>query len=165
MAKRQPFAMETVMSTPDKIKLMREAKAAGYHVHLEYITTQSPAINLDRIRNRVLDRGHNVPEGKTLARYDRSMKLLPKAIKTADTARIYNNSLERPLLIAEKTTNQGVLIYPQEPPSRWDEQKIMKLIGIEDAIIILRPEEAEGNTIETVFPDPAKKRRSKKIKS
>ena len=136
IAKRQSFAMETVMSTPEKIELMGEAKAVGYHVHLEYVTTESPTINLGRIHNRVLDGGHNVPEEKTLSRYNRSMKLLPEAIKAVDTARVYNNSLKNPLLIAEKTRNHAILIYPQPPPSRWNVRKIMTLIGAEDALII-----------------------------
>ena len=55
------FAMETVMSTPDKIEFMREAKEKGYWVHLEYITTQDPDLNVLRVHDRALDGGHGVP--------------------------------------------------------------------------------------------------------
>ena len=149
IANGQSFAMETVMSTPEKIDFMREAKRQGYHIHLEYVTTQSPTINLDRIHNRVLDGGHDVPEEKTLSRYDRSITLLPEAMETADTARVYNNSFENPLLIAEKTENHQILVYPQPSPSRWNAEKIMKLIGTEtadDHSCRLREQECHCNT-------------------
>ena len=90
------FVMETVMSTPSKLDFMKEAKARGYRVHLEYITTQNHRINLDRVRSRVQKGGHDVPEEKITARYKRSMDLLPEALKITDTARVYNNSFEVP---------------------------------------------------------------------
>jgi predicted ABC-type ATPase len=157
ISKKQSFAMETVMSTPEKIELMREAKREKYHVHLEYVTTQSPTINLDRIHNRVLDGGHDVPEEKTLSRYDRSIQLLPEAMKTADTARVYNNSFEHPLLIAEKTKNYEILIYPQPFPSRWNAQKIMKLIGTEKATIISPDLRKKSTTITDISSSRTKK--------
>lgn len=164
IAKRQSFAMETVMSTPEKIDLMRIARQQGYHVHLEYITTESPVINLDRIRNRVVDGGHDVPEEKTVSRYDRTMSLLPKAIKTADTARVYNNSFENPVLIAEKARDQKILIYPQPTPSRWNTEKIIRLLGTEDVVIVTADLEKKGATITPLSSTPTRKQRSSKTR-
>jgi predicted ABC-type ATPase len=124
------FVMETVLSTPEKLNLMREAKAAGYHVRLVYITTQSSYINVDRVSARVREGGHDVPVDKTISRYDKSMGLVAEAAKIADTAVIYNNSFENPVLIAEKTLAKGWSIYPQKPPSSWTEQKISNLLKL-----------------------------------
>jgi predicted ABC-type ATPase len=129
LARGLSFVVETVMSTENKIDFLREAKLAGYHVHLEYLTTQDPDINVARVRNRMLAGGHDVPAGKVAARYHRSMSLLKEAIGIVDTARIYNNSLERPILIAEKTRDQRVTLYPQPPPSAWKEERIKELVG------------------------------------
>ena len=74
--------------------------------------------------------GHHVPPEKTSLRYDRSMTLLAEALKVADVASIYNNSFERLLLIAEKTKEGQLVIYPQEPPSIWDIAHIRKLAGL-----------------------------------
>ncbi|WP_376748878.1 hypothetical protein [Anaerospora hongkongensis] len=41
------------MSTPAKIDFMREAKVNGYYVHLIYVTTQDPEINVGRVLDRV----------------------------------------------------------------------------------------------------------------
>lgn len=131
------FAMETVMATLDKIEFMREAHDKAYRVHLEYITTQDPDINVLRVHDRVLDGGHDVPEEKIKSRYDRSMKLLPKAMEIADSATIYNNSFDDPIVIAEKTVAAGIVIYPRQPPSRWNEQEILKLLGIKSALVVI----------------------------
>lgn len=126
----QSFVMETVFSTHEKIDFMHAAKAHGYHVHLVYVTTQSSNINVDRVSARVREGGHNVPVDKTISRYGKSMKLLAEAAHIADTARIFNNSFENPVIIAEKTLNKGWSIYPQKPPSLWTEQKINNLLQL-----------------------------------
>ena len=77
------------------------------------------------------------PDDKILSRYERSMKLLPKAVEIADSATIYNNSFDEPIVIAEKTTAAGIVIYPRQPPSRWNEREILKLLGIKDAVVVM----------------------------
>jgi predicted ABC-type ATPase len=129
LAKGLSFVVETVMSTRNKIDFLREAKSAGYHVHLEYLTTQDPDINVARVRNRVLAGGHDVPTEKVVARYHRSMSLLKEAVEIVDTARIYDNSFERPVLIVEKTRDQRIIAYTQPPPSAWSEERIFELVG------------------------------------
>jgi predicted ABC-type ATPase len=129
LSKHLSFVMETVMSTYDKVEFLREAKSAGYHVHLEYLTTQDPEINAARVSTRVEAGGHEVPTEKVLSRYARSMDLLREAIAAIDTARVYNNSFDRPVLIAEKTRDGRIVAYPQPPPSIWSEERILLLIG------------------------------------
>ena len=109
---------------------MREARANGYHVRLVYITTQSSYINVDRVSARVREGGHDVPVDKTISRYDKSMGLVAEAAKIADSAVIYNNSFENPVLIAEKSLEKVWSIYPQKPPSSWTEQKINNLLKL-----------------------------------
>lgn len=130
MARRVSFATETVMSTAEKIAFLKSAKRAGYEIALLYITTQSRNINIKRIQTRVRMGGHDVPPDKTSSRYDRSMTFLAEALKIVNVATIYNNSFEHPLLIAEKTRDGQLVIYPQEPPSIWGVERIRKLVGL-----------------------------------
>lgn len=130
------FATETVMSTPAKIELMREAKAKGYHVHLIYVTTQDPQINIERVCDRVAKGGHNVLPEKTAMRYERAMRLLPAAIQAADTAKILNNSFENPICIMKKEHDK-IQVYPRNPPdirSKWTFEKL-QLIAAQVATI------------------------------
>lgn len=104
---KQSFIMETVLSTREKIDFMIKAKAHGYHVRLMYITTQSSSINVDRVHNRVSKGGHSVPVDKTVSRYEKSMNLVAEAANIADSAFIFNNSFENPVIIAEKNPEKG----------------------------------------------------------
>jgi predicted ABC-type ATPase len=136
------FVMETVLSTPAKVDLMRDAKGNGYHIHLEFITTQHPAINVARVRNRVLAGGHDVPEEKIVSRYERSMKLLPEAALIADDALIYDNSSTEPVCIAEKSSDGRWSIFPQTSPGYWNEQRIKALLVIDDAQVVRSTEDS-----------------------
>lgn len=49
-AKRN-FSLETVFSHPNKLELMKRAKAMGYKVYLYFISTEDPAINVQRVKD------------------------------------------------------------------------------------------------------------------
>lgn len=66
----------------------------GYRTYLYYIATDDPEINVSRVRYRVGQGGHAVPEDKIVARYHRSLELLMDAIRHTDRAYIFNNSGE-----------------------------------------------------------------------
>jgi len=129
----ESFTFETVMSMPDKIDLLKEAKSRNYEIHFYYITTQNPAINIDRVQERYEKGGHFVPPEKVTERYERSMKLLPKALRIVDYAEIYNNSFENPKLIIEKSKERGIEVHPQGPPSIWTKEKLENFIGISNS--------------------------------
>jgi predicted ABC-type ATPase len=86
------FSFETVMSSPDKIELLKIAQKNGYRTYLYYIATQDPIINISRVKNRVKLGGHNVPEDKIVSRYYKSLKLLKDAIKYSNRVYIFDNS-------------------------------------------------------------------------
>ena len=88
----QPFAFETVLSTPGKLALFDAARDRGFSVNLLFITTADAAINLERVRIRVARGGHPVPADKIAERYERAMRLLPSAIQRSDYAEIFDNS-------------------------------------------------------------------------
>lgn len=127
---RQSFVMETVLSARDKIEFMQAAKEKGYEIHLVYATIRDPSINIDRVSNRILKGGHDVPVDKIISRYGRSMELVSEAAKIADTARIYNNSFEKPVLIAEKSMEHGWEVY-QQASSLWTEKNTRNLLKID----------------------------------
>jgi predicted ABC-type ATPase len=86
------FSFETVMSNPDKVELLKRAQACGYRTYLYYIATDDPAINISRVRLRVAQGGHDVPEDKIRSRYVRSLDLLWNAIRYSSRAYIFDNS-------------------------------------------------------------------------
>lgn len=86
------YCWEMVMSHPSHIDHLRDARAAGYETRLIYVATEHPRISVDRVRQRVALGGHDVPTDRIIARYERSIALLPAAIDACDTALIYDNS-------------------------------------------------------------------------
>lgn len=92
LAQKVSFTFETVMSSPDKVDLLRKAQSLSYRTYLYYIATDDPEINISRVRNRVALGGHAVPEDKIASRYKRSLDLLMEAIRHTDRAYIFNNS-------------------------------------------------------------------------
>jgi predicted ABC-type ATPase len=131
LQKKESFVTETVLSHPSKIEFLRRAKVSGYQIDLVYVTTQDPFINIGRVKTRVQTGGHDVPENKTLNRYERSMQLLPQALSVADTAVIYDNSFGYPVVLVQKTFESGTVIHGQQPPSEWSAERVKTLLGTE----------------------------------
>jgi predicted ABC-type ATPase len=94
LAAKISFTLETVMSAPDKVALLEQAQRLGYRTYLYYIATDDPEINISRVRNRVQQGGHAVPEDKIVSRYERSLNLLMPAIAHTNRAYIFDNSTQ-----------------------------------------------------------------------
>jgi predicted ABC-type ATPase len=112
LSERRSFSFETVMSHPSKIDEMRAAKAAGYHVTFIGVALQDPQLNVQRVALRVSEGGHDVPTDRIVARYARTLALMPQAICIADRTLVFDNSDSQlgPMLAltAERRPNASV---------------------------------------------------------
>ena len=106
--KTESFAFETVMSHPSKLALLERAKNAGFEITLVFISTIHPKYNVGRVRQRVVEGGHDVPTDKIVARYYRSHSFLPKAAEIAQRTYIFDNTITPQLgpVIAEGEIKQ-----------------------------------------------------------
>ena len=68
------LSFETVMSHPSKIEFLRLARAANYRIYLDFVATETVAINLSQIQTRVHLGEHAVPTVKVTQRYARSLR-------------------------------------------------------------------------------------------
>ena len=66
-----------------------------------FICTESPEINVERVRNRVAKGGHPVPEAKIVSRYYNSLSLLREAINHTHRTYLFDNTGREGKLIAE----------------------------------------------------------------
>ena len=121
----EPFAFETVLSTPGKLALFDEARDKGFSVNLLFVTTADASINLERVQIRVAKGGHPVPADKIAERYERAMQLLPSAIQKSDYAEVYDNSSNEhgPKLIAMK---QGQHLEYDDTDMPWVTERLAK---------------------------------------
>ena len=75
---RQSFIFETTLSSNQSLRMMRAAKAPGFKVGLYYVALDSVETNVERVRQRVLKGGHDIPEENIRRRHDGSFEKLTK---------------------------------------------------------------------------------------
>lgn len=124
ISQKESFAFETVMSHPSKLKLLEQAKEAGYQVELVFVATSDPELNVNRVKQRAAEGGHDVPENKVRSRYHRSIELLPAAAEIATRTFVYDNT-ETARQKAE-IENNTVTFQAEDSPS-WVQNTVNKL--------------------------------------
>ena len=93
------FGFESTLSGIGHIKLLANAKARGYQIHLYYLWMPSVVMLPSRIRHRVLAGGHDVPTPDVLRRYARSIENLRRYAGLADILRVFDASGQKLELI------------------------------------------------------------------
>jgi predicted ABC-type ATPase len=111
---RQSFLVETTLSGNTYLRMMREAKGLGYTVILMFVGTTNVEINIERVKQRVSNGGHDVSEEDQRRRYPRSMANMRKAYEIADEAVLWDNSSKGHVRLAAKDEN-GLVIYQSLP--------------------------------------------------
>lgn len=124
---QQSFTFETVMSSPDKVQVLKQAQQRGYRTYLYFVATDSPLINISRVKHRVKMGGHNVPTQKIEERYYRSLDLLWEAIQYTHRAYIFDNSGSELLWLAEIIDAKSLEIKIDKTPS-WFQTYILDKI-------------------------------------
>ena len=69
LERREDFAVETTLATRSLIKIVREAQGMGYEVTVLYFWLNSPEMAIQRVHDRVLTGGHNIPDPVVRRRY------------------------------------------------------------------------------------------------
>ena len=119
------FTFESVLSTDRNLKLLQKAKEQGYEIHAVFVLTNTPYINVERVKYRVKAGGHDVPEEKIISRYERSLRNLSRLVRIADHTRVIDNSGDKPHLICE-VLKQQITIW--ETP-QWSKKSILRLLS------------------------------------
>ena len=88
------LAFETVLSSPDKVEFVLRAVQAGFFVRLFFVGTRDATINAARIARRVMEGGHEVPIGKIISRYGKSIANCAQLASVVDRLYVYDNSVD-----------------------------------------------------------------------
>ena len=110
---------ETVLSAPDKISFVQQAKQKGYFIRLFFIGTDNPQINTMRVAYRVMKGGHDVPISKIISRYYKSIANCERLASIVDRLYLYDNSIHDvfPQLLFRAT--DGKLTKQYGPVHDW----------------------------------------------
>ena len=113
-AQRVDFAFETTLATRSYVSLVRKAQDAGYKVTLLFIWIDSPTTAVQRVAERVVKGGHNIPSEVIERRYHRGLfNLINLYIPICDTWMVVNNEGVTPEPIAEGRLNSENIIINQ----------------------------------------------------
>lgn len=131
LRRRRTFTFETVLSHTSKVDFLIKAKQAGFRNYLYFICTVDPAINVDRVRQRVLAGGHSVPEDKIVKRYSESLENLSKAIPYCHRVFLFDNSTEERSIdpVAEIDSKARLTLRTSFMPWWVDDYVLKKLYG------------------------------------
>ncbi len=127
IAARTSFATETVFSHPSKLDLVRQARAAGYLVTLHVLIVPED-LAVARVVSRVAMGGHDVPEVKVRARFQRLWPLVADAIAVVDAALVYDNSRLKPAFRLVATFDHGSIVGRSDWPS-WAPESLLEIGG------------------------------------
>ncbi len=120
----ESFTFETVLSTERNLLLLERAKENGFFIRCIYVLTANPAININRIKTRVANGGHSVPDEKVISRYYKALDLIPRLVGVCDVCHIYDNT-NLPVRIFKKRKDK-VFFWES---SEWSIEAVEKLTG------------------------------------
>jgi predicted ABC-type ATPase len=102
-AQKKDFAFETTMASRSFYHLLERYKQEGYRISLIFFWLQSSELAIERVRDRVQNGGHNIPDNIVLRRYSRSIKnFMDLYLPIANDWMVFDNSFTHPVKIAEK---------------------------------------------------------------
>ena len=101
IADKVGFTWETTMSGRSAAVWLREAKAAGFTVKCYFLWVRDVAITLNRIRFRVSEGGHNIPDDVAKRRFLKTLQNFFQVYRPLfDSWKLYENDLGAPRLLA-----------------------------------------------------------------
>jgi predicted ABC-type ATPase len=100
--RNESFAFETTLSGKGYIKKIRDWKAQQYEVIIYYLKVPTVGFAIERVKLRVSQGGHNVPEHDIIRRFERSWINFKQLYKTlADSWIVFDTSGYQPVILDE----------------------------------------------------------------
>jgi len=112
--RREDFSFETTLSGRSFLNLIRRLRTSRYKVHFFFLWIPTVDLALTRVRGRVLQGGHNVPEDIIRRRFDRSIRnFLANYRRLGDSWMWFDNSGATPAVIAFEKEGKLSIIEPE----------------------------------------------------
>ena len=117
----ETFALESTLSGVTYIRSLRQARESGYEIELHYIWLATPEQAIARVRRRVREGGHNVPESDIRRRFSRSLVHLVRDYLPLATRWMLWDNRQLPTKLLASLLSHGIndvaSIVRYEPPS------------------------------------------------
>ena len=109
------FSFETTLASRTLVNIIARCKKEGYYVNLFFFWLEDYKMALDRVKSRVKEGGHNIPEDVIQRRHHRGIKnLIEIYIPICDYWMILDHTHLKSEFICEGETDQKITIYSEE---------------------------------------------------
>ena len=98
----EPFGFESTWSGASRPAIVRDAANRGYETRAIFLGTADPRINIERVRRRVLEGGHHVPEHEIRRRWTRAFENLLETWDVFERIDVLDSSTENVHRVAGK---------------------------------------------------------------
>ena len=111
-SKRATFAFETTLATQTFVPWIETLRRDGYRCALSFVWLPGPDTAIERVRQRVREGGHSVPEGTVRRRYIRGLRnLFALYLPLMDRWTVYNGISPRLDAIAQGGSGKGTDVF------------------------------------------------------
>lgn len=100
-ANKASFAFETTLSAKNYLNRIRTWKELGYDVQLVFLGLPNAIFAINRVKQRVKQGGHHIPEAVIRRRFARGLSNLEDYKKLVNAWQIYDNSASVTVLVEE----------------------------------------------------------------
>ena len=102
VTKLDDFAVETTLAGRAYQRFISEWREAGYQIDLRFLQLPTAEIAIERVRQRVAQGGHNIPENDIRRRFDRGLKNFQETYRQiVDKWQLYDASQWPPIILDE----------------------------------------------------------------
>ena len=115
--KNEDFLIESNLARQSDYDWLKLVRSKGYDIALYFLCTSDVEINIGRVKKRVKEGGHDVPENIVIDRYNMSLLYLRKEIFGFTEVYLIENSTETAEQMA--IVKNGILISKKEDCSKW----------------------------------------------
>jgi predicted ABC-type ATPase len=107
------FGFESTLSGKTYVRFLRGMKRGGYSIHIFFLWINDVELGLERIKLRVRNGGHAIPEATVRRRFGRSLANFLRVYKPlADSWTIFDNSGDIPKMIAFEESGKIEILDP-----------------------------------------------------
>ena len=114
LARKEDFSIETTLATRSLVGIINEAKSLGYTITLLYFWLNSPDLAVQRVRNRVLTGGHNIPDNVVRRRYSMGLSYFFETYKPLCDRWILADNSVSPFKVVAEGSKLGTFIKDEE---------------------------------------------------
>ena len=102
-ARQEDFSFETTLSGYGYVPFLTDLRAVGYRIRLDFLWIPDLDITRNRVRQRVIKGGHDIPDDVQQRRFHRGIRLLAQYYRPLlHEWRLYDNTGREPHLVAHE---------------------------------------------------------------